>query len=152
VKNVEKRKSVLLAAFVIAIALMMASVLAVLQSSRTISSHGTIRGVNVGIYEDSGCSQLLSSIDWGTIDNGSQTVKTVYLKNEGTVNMTLSISNNTWVPSGAVDYMSLTWNRQGYVLVNGTSVNADLTLAVLPSFTNGTDFSFNIVITGTQQT
>jgi hypothetical protein len=148
----ENRKTVLLAAFVIAVALMMASVLAVLQSSRTISSHGTIRGVNVNIYQDSGCSQLLSTVDWGTIDNGSQTVKTVYVKNEGTSSMTLSISNNTWVPLDATSYLTLTWNRDGYVLGNGTSVDANLTLTVSPTFTNGTDFSFNIVIIGTQVT
>jgi hypothetical protein len=152
VKNLENRKTVLLAAFVVAVALMMASVLAVLQSSRTISSHGTIRGVNVNIYQDSGCSQLLSSLDWGTIDNGSQTVKTVYVKNEGTSNMTLTISNNTWVPVDATSYLALSWNREGYVLANGTSVDVDLTLTVSPTFTNGTDFSFDIIITGTQVT
>jgi hypothetical protein len=129
---------------------MMASVLALLQSSRTISSHGTIRGVNVNVYQDIGCTQQLSSLDWGTLDNGSSTVKTIYVKNEGTANMTLSISNNTWVPVDATGYLTLTWNREGYVLANGTSVSADLTLEVSPTFTNGTDFSFNIVVTGTQ--
>jgi hypothetical protein len=130
--------------------LMMASVLALLQSSRTISSHGTIRGVNVGVYSDSGCTIPYSSLDWGTIDNGSQTVKTIYVKNEGTSNMSLSISNNTWVPVDATSYLTLTWNRESYLLTNGTSISANLTLAVSPTFTNGTDFSFNIVITGTQ--
>jgi hypothetical protein len=149
-KIVENRKTVLLAALFVAVTLMMASVLALLQSSRTISSHGTIRGVNVGVYSDSGCTIPYSSLDWGTIDNGSQTVKTVYVKNEGTSNMTLSISNNTWVPVDATSYLALTWNRESYLLANGTSVNANLTLAVSPTFTNGTDFSFNIVITGTQ--
>jgi hypothetical protein len=146
----ENRKTVLMAALVVAVTLMMASVLALLQSSRTISSHGTIRGVNVGVYSDIGCTQQLSSLDWGTIDNGSQTVKTLYVRNEGTSNMTLNISNNTWVPVDATSYLTLTWNRDSYVLANGTSVSADLTLAVSPSFTNGTDFSFNIVIVGTQ--
>jgi hypothetical protein len=150
-RNVEMRKTVVVAATVLAVMVMMVSVLALLQSSRTIPSHGTIRGVNVGIFQDSGCTQQLTSVDWGTLDNGTSSVKTVYVKNEGTVNMTLSLSNNTWVPSGAVDYMALTWNREGYVLANGTSIDAGLTLSVLPSFTNGTDFSFNIVITGMQQ-
>lgn len=140
----------LIAALFVAVTLMMASVLALLQSSRTISSHGTIRGVNVGVYSDSGCTQQLSSLEWGTIDNGSQTVKTVYVKNEGTSSMALSISNGTWVPVDATSYLTLTWNRESYVLANGTSVGADLTLGVSPTFTNGTDFSFNIVIIGTQ--
>jgi len=141
---------VLVAALVVAATLMIASVLALLQSSRTISSHGTIRGVNVGIYQDAGCTQQLLSLEWGTMDNGSQTVKTVYVKNEGTSSMTLSISNSTWVPVDATSFLTLTWNRETYLLTNGTSVSADLTLAVLPTFTNGTDFSFDIVIVGTQ--
>ena len=147
----EMRKTVVVAATVLAVMLMMVSVLALLQSSRTIPSHGTIRGVNVEIFQDSGCTQQLTSVDWGTLDNGTSSVKTVYVKNEGTVNMVLSLSNNSWVPSNAVDYMTLSWDRESYVLGNGTSVDATLTLSVLPSFTNGTDFSFNIVITGTQQ-
>jgi hypothetical protein len=140
----------LIAATVLAATLTMASVLALLQSSRTIPSHGTIRGVNVNVYSDIGCTQVLSSVDWGTIDNGSSTVKTVYVKNEGTANMNLTLGNNTWVPSGATSYLTLTWNRENYVLTNGTSVSADLNLTVSPTFTTGTDFSFNIVITGTQ--
>lgn len=146
----ETKKTVLVGAMVVVAALMMASVLAVLQSSRTISSHGSIRGVNVNIYSDSLCTQLVSSVDWGTIDNGSSTVKTVYIKNEGTSNMTLSLSNSTWVPSDADTYLTLTWNRESYLLYNGTSVSADLTLTVSPTFTTGTDFSFNVIITGTQ--
>ena len=94
-ENMETRKTVVVAATVLAVMLMMVSVLAFLQSSRTISSHGTIRGVNVGIFQDSGCSQQLVSVDWGTLDNGTSSVKTVYVKNEGTVNMILSLSNNT---------------------------------------------------------
>lgn len=146
------RKTVVVAATVLAVMVMMVSVLALLQSSRTIPSHGTIRGVNVGIFQDSGCTQQLVSVDWGTLDNGTSAVHTVYVKNDGTSNMTLSLSNSTWVPSDAPDYLTLTWNRETYVLERGTSVDANLTLSVSPSFTNGTDFSVDIIITGTQQT
>lgn len=146
----ETRKTVLVAATVLAITLTMASVLALLQSSRTIPSHGTIRGVNVNIYSDVNCTQALTTVDWGTIDNGSSTIKTVYVRNEGTANMTLSLGNNTWVPSNATAYLALSWDRENYVLANGASVAANLNLTVSPTFTTGTDFSFNIVITGTQ--
>jgi hypothetical protein len=108
--------------------------------------------VNVGIFQDSNCTQQLVSIGWGTLDNGTSAVHTVYVTNDGTSNMTLSLSNSTWVPSDAPDYLTLTWNRETYVLERGTSVDANLTLSVSPSFTNGTDFSVDIIITGTQQT
>jgi hypothetical protein len=64
--------------------------------------------------------------------------------------MTLSLSNNTWIPVEASTYLTLTWNRENYLLANGVGISADLTLAVSPSFTNGTDFSVNVVIMGTQ--
>ncbi len=147
-----QRKMAVGTALVVALVLMVAGVLALLQSSRTIPTHGTIRGVNVGIFQDSNCTQQLVSIDWGTLDNGTSAVHTVYVKNDGTSNMTLSLSNSTWVPSDAPDYLTLTWNRETYVLERGTSVDANLTLSVSPSFTNGTDFSVDIIITGTQQT
>lgn len=151
-ENMALRRAITGTALAVAAILMGASVLALLQTSRTISTRGTVRGVNVGICQDSGCTQQLSSIDWGTLDNGTSTAKKVYIRNEGTTNMTLSMTDNTWIPSDAPNYLTLTWNREGYLLANRTSVDADLTLSVSSSFTNGTDFSFNLVITGTQQT
>ena len=72
----------------------------------------------------------------------------MYVKNEGNTPMTLNMTTNTWT-SGAATYVTVTWNRESYPLNPGSSVQANVTLAVSPSVTGITGFSFIMVITGT---
>jgi hypothetical protein len=122
----------------------------VLTSSQSVQSSGTITAVNVGVYSDSGCTQNLTSIDWGTLAPGNSTSRTIYIQNTGTIPVTLSMATSNWVPSNANTYLTLTWNRANYVLNPNTSVSATLTLTASSSAGAITTFSFNIIITGTQ--
>lgn len=121
-----------------------------LTSSQTVQSSGNITAVNVGVYTDSGCTQNCTSIDWGTLAPGNSSSRTIYVKNAGTVPVTLSMATSTWVPSNANAYLTLTWNRANYVLNPNTSVAATLTLTASSGAGAITTFSFNIVITGTE--
>jgi hypothetical protein len=122
----------------------------VLVASQTVQSGGTITAINVGVYSDSGCTQNCTSIDWGTLAPTNSTTRTIYVKNTGTIPVTLSMTTLSWVPSNANTYLALTWNRQNYALAAGSSVSATLTLTASASAGNITTFSFDIVITGTQ--
>jgi hypothetical protein len=106
--------------------------------------------VQLGVYQDSGCTVALPSVSWGTLDPGTTATATIYLKNQGNVPVTLSISAGNWNPASASSYLTLTWNRSGYVLVVGASVQAVLSLAVSSSISGVTTFSFDITITATQ--
>lgn len=130
--------------------MMLTSVLALLQSNRSFSNNGTITTVNVGAYQDSGCTQVLSTIDWGNVVPGSSTSRTVYVKNTGNAMISLNMTLNTWNPSNAASYMNLTWNQENTVLNVGNNVAALLVLSVSASVTGITTFSFNATITGTQ--
>jgi hypothetical protein len=121
-----------------------------LSSSQTVPSNGTVTAVGVGVYSDSACTLNLTSIDWGAISPGNSTTRTIYIKNTGTIPVTLSMTTGSWVPSNANTYITLTWNRANYVLNANTSVSAVLTLTASSSAGNITSFSFNIIITGTQ--
>ena len=121
-----------------------------LMSSQTVQSGGTVSSVNVGVYSDSGCTQNCTTLDWGAITPGNSVTRTVYVKNTGTLPLTLSMTTGNWVPSNANTYLTLTWNQGGAVLAAGNSVTAILTLTASSSAGNLTSFSFNIIITGTQ--
>jgi len=121
-----------------------------LMSSQTVQSGGTVNSVNVGVYTDSGCTQNCTTIDWGALTPGASVARTVYVKNTGTLPVTLSMTSGSWVPSNANTYLTLTWNRGGTVLAPGSSVSATLTLSATSSAGNLTSFSFNIIITGTE--
>jgi hypothetical protein len=121
-----------------------------LMSSQSLQSSGTVTAVNVGVYSDSGCTQNCTSINWGSIAPGNSTTRTIYVKNTGTIPMTLSMTTGSWVPSNANTYISLSWNREGTVLTANQSISATLTLSASSSAGNITSFSFNIIITGTE--
>ena len=121
-----------------------------LMSSQTLQSSGTVTAVNVGVYSDSSYTQNCTSIDWGTIAPGNSSTRTIYIKNIGTIPITLSMTTGSWVPSNANTYISLGWNRGGTVLSAGQSTSATLTLSASSSAGNITSFSFNIIITGTE--
>ena len=106
--------------------------------------------VQLGVYQDSGCTAPLKSISWGSLNPGSSTNSTMYLRNEGNVAVTLSLQVGNWTPSTAQNYLTLTWNRDGYVLQPNAVVQAVLTLTVSSSITGITSFNFDITITASQ--
>ncbi len=90
-----------------------------------------------------------TSIGWGTLDNGTSVNRTIYVRNTGTVNMTLSMTASNWSPSGANSYLTLSWDQEGKNVTANSYVPAELMMSVSPSFTNGTAFSVDITIAGT---
>jgi len=144
-----RRKIVLGAVFAIVAVLMIAGVLAVITSTRTIPSSGTIRGVNLYIYSDSALHNAVTSIDWGTADSGATVDRTIYIWNNGTSSMTLGLSTANWIPSNATNALSISWDAGGATVTANSTQQATLTLHVDPSFTTGMTFSVDITITGT---
>ena len=143
---------------VLVLALMgvVASALGALVATRTVPTTGNIRvstptpSVQLGIYSDSACQTVLSSVTWGTLDPGAASSQTVYLRNEGNVPVTLSMSAGNWTPSAVQSYLTLTWNKSGHVLAASSIVQAVLTLNVSASITGITSFSFDITISASQ--
>lgn len=135
--------------FVVSMALVSGlAVSGLLTIQKILSSSGTVKAINVEVYWDVGCTQVVSSINWGNSEPGSSSTRTVYVKNTGTAPMTLSMSCSGWSPAGAENYITVTWDRQGAQVNAGGVVSAVLTLLVSSSVSGITDFSFNIVIEG----
>ena len=121
-----------------------------LLSMQTIGSSGAVTAVNVGVYSNYQCTENCTSISWGTVSPGSTVTRTIYIKNIGNMPLTLSMSTASWSPSNADDYLTLTCNRQDTVLDSGEQTTATLTLTVDSDTGSLTDFSFNIIVTGTE--
>lgn len=121
----------------------------ILSTSLTLQSSGSIKAINVGVYNDLACTQEIASLDWGTPEPGDVVNKIVYVKNNGNADMDLSLTVNNWTPVGASIYLTVDWNRQGYVLSEDQVVEATITLDVSSSITGIDNFSFEIVIEGT---
>ena len=120
-----------------------------LSVNQTVPSTGIVTTVNVGVYSDSACTQNLTNIAWGNISPGNSTTRTIYVKNTGSNRITLAMTKDNWNPATANGPIVLNWNREATQLSPGQSTTAILTLTVLPTITGITNFSFNIIITGT---
>jgi hypothetical protein len=132
----------------IAAIVMMATAIAVNQPSTTVSHNGTIQTLNVGVFQDSACTQVLSTLDWGTLKPGTSANRTVYVKNTGNTALTLNMTVIAWNPSAAASYITLTWNRQSFVLAGGDSVPALLVLSVSANVNGFTSFQCTTIIAG----
>jgi hypothetical protein len=123
-----------------------------LSTTKNVNSSGSITtSANLGVYSDSACSVPLTSIDWGTLEPGGMTTKTVYLKNIGTgVSLALSMATSNWNPSVAGQSITLTWDMTATTLAPNQSTAATFTLSVSSGITGVTIFDVQISITGTQ--
>jgi aryl-phospho-beta-D-glucosidase BglC (GH1 family) len=101
---------------------------------------------DVGIYLDNGCSQALNSIDWGMADPGTIKNTTVYIKNEGSVPITLSLSTSNWNPANAADYISLSWDYNGQAIDSNQVVQVTISLLVSSNIQGIKMYSFDVVI------
>jgi hypothetical protein len=136
----------------IAVMGMVVSALGALVATRTISNYGNVSAVGVGVYWDSSCTNMVLSIDWGALEPGASVDKTIYIKNEGSLPVLLSLTTENWSPASASSYMTLSWTRESYVLNSGSVVQAVLTLSVSSGVSEITDFGFDIIISGTEAT
>lgn len=125
------------------------TVTGLLTASRTIGSTGSVRAINVEVYWDSGCINVVSEIAWGSLEPGDSATKTIYIKNTGNAALTLNMTCSGWDPSGAEDDITLTWDKEDASVNPDAVVTAVLTLSVSPSISEITNFSLNIIITGT---
>jgi hypothetical protein len=123
--------------------------LSLVQTSRTVSNAGSVKGIGVGIYWDSACTNTTSSINWGLLDPGLSKTVIVYVRNEGNAVATLSKATQNWNPSTASSYMTLNWNYAGQTLSVNQVLQIKLTLIVSSTISGITGFSFDITITAT---
>jgi hypothetical protein len=123
----------------------MAVVYALTYPSVRLRSVGNIKALGVGVYWDSGCSQPVSSIDWGMVEPGAVKNVTVYIRNEGNAPITLSLQTSNWNPPNAADYISLNWNYNGQAINANQVIAVTLSLSISTNIQGITSFSFDII-------
>jgi len=123
---------------------------ALFSSSQALPSSGNIVTVNVGVYSDIACTQELDAFGWGEISPGASVTHTIYVKNSGNSQVTLSMNAADWSPTEANGPMVLAWDKEGTTLLPEEVTTAMLTLSVAQNIVSDiTEFSVGIVVTGT---
>jgi len=126
------------------------AVFALLSATQRIPNTVNVRPIGVGVYWDSSCEQEVSFISWGLLKAGETDDVEIYVLNEGNTDIALSMTTDNWDSTRASNYITVEWDRESHVLGSESSIHADLTLSVSPNISQVVDFSFDILITGTE--
>jgi hypothetical protein len=145
---VNKNQATIIAAGLIVLIATVA-IVTVLTFQYPISSTGSIRTIGCQVYGNEELTTLINAIDWGSINVGGHSDATVWVKNNGTAPITLTLSTNSYVPANTQSYLTLTWTYSNQTIQPNNALPIDLTLNVSPATIGITVFSLNIVITGT---
>lgn len=131
--------------------LISAVTLGLLSSQVMVSNTGILATANIRVYTTSACTANLTSIAWGSVRAGSSYTKTGYIRNNGSLNMTLGLSTSNWNPGALGSIIVVSWN---YVADQKLTPNQILavtwTLTIPSSVTGYSGFSFDMLVTGTE--
>jgi hypothetical protein len=119
-------------------------------ATNTITNVSAVDTSKVGVYWNSDCSDGVSLIEWGTLTPNSVKNIAVYIQNEVDELQFLSMRQINWNPSKASDYITLEWNYTGKPIDPGEVFQILLTLSVSRYIEGISNFSFDILITGSQ--
>jgi hypothetical protein len=91
-------------------------------------------------------------VEWGWLNPGEQVTRTLYVFNDGNVPVTLTAVAQNWQPMESPSYLNFTWDKEGALLDAAHGIPVVLTLTVALDIANTTisDFSFEVLMTGTQ--
>jgi len=122
---------------------------ALLSDQQTIHNNGSLSSsVGISVYSDSACTNLCTSIDWGTLDPGDTKSHIIFVKNTGNTTETLNLLISDWNPAEAANLMTLSWSKEGSQLQPNATVAATLTLSTQQDMGDIVDFDFNITVKG----
>ena len=119
-----------------------------LTASKTLSSSGSVKAINVEVYWDFEGTQTVDAIDWGLPGSGDTVNRSIFVKNSGNSPMNISLTTASWAPAEAESYLFPSWNGEGLSINPDEMVMVTLTLEVSEDVTGITDFSFTIIIEG----
>ena len=116
--------------------------------SKTMSSSGSIKAINVEVYWDFEGTQTVNVVDWGLPGPGDTVNRSMFVKNSGNAPMNLSLTTASWTPAEAESYLFPSWDEEGFSIEADEVVMVTLTLEVSEDVTGITDFSFTFIIEG----
>lgn len=120
-------------------------------TSKSVGSSGRIKAINVEVYSDSSCTNIIDEFDWGILKPGDSVNKKIYVKHNSKFDHTLSVYDSGWNPVEAGSYLTLSCDKDGMILGPKKVLEAILTLTVSNEITGINNFSFNIVIEAVNQ-
>lgn len=104
--------------------------------------------LKIDLFSDPECKIPLSSIEWGEIEVGGLSTTSVYVQNNGDVDVFISLHSENWNPNELVNFMNLVWDYDMTPLKSGEIRLLTLNLEINLDCPSIEDFRFDIIIVG----
>ncbi len=106
----------------------------------------------IGVYWNQICTDTVTSINWGSLSPGENKNITLYVQNEDNTTIILAINATNWNPEEAHEFLAFSWTPTNATIDPQKVAKITLTLEVKQNTTDLTDFSFDILFEGKDQT
>ena len=124
---------------------------ATLSATGKFGSHGKIIAVGLQVFENAALTSEAKAIEWGELAPGGSATCQLWVKNNGTVPIVLSMSAGDWVPLIAQQYVSYSWNcTPGTVLQRDQVLAVVITISINQYIIGVEDFANNLYIIATK--
>ena len=118
-------------------------------NGRKLSSNGAIKEITgIETYWDSKGTNKVSSIEWGSLEPGTQKTVTIFVRNLEKNQIILNYHTSNWMPSEITDYLTLKWDYNGQAIKFREIVQVIFTLVVSENLEASGAFDFDITIVG----
>lgn len=102
----------------------------------------------IGVFWDENQTEIVSSIDWGTLLPGSVKDVTVYVWNGMKEPVFLSLRTMDWVPVNASEFISVEVYHNMRSIAPDEVMKVTLTIRISPYVTEITNFGVNMLLSG----
>ncbi len=104
---------------------------AALQASGRFGSSGKIVAIGLQVFRDAALTQQATEFSWGELAAGNTATMQLWVKNNGTVPIILSLSAEDWTPLIAQQYITFSWNyAPGTVIQKGSLLEVAVIISV----------------------
>ena len=118
-------------------------------NGRKLSSNGAIKEITgIETYWDSKGTNKVTSIEWGSLEPGTEKTVTIFVRNLEKNQIILNYHTSNWMPSEITDYLTLKWDYNGQAIKFREIVQVIFTLVVSENLEASGTFDFDITIVG----
>ena len=118
-------------------------------NGRKLSSNGAIKEITgIETYWDSKGTNKVTSIEWGSLEPGTEKTVTIFVRNLEKNQIILNYYTSNWMPSEITDYLTLKWDYNGQAIKFREIVQVIFTLVVYENLEASGTFDFDITIVG----
>lgn len=116
----------------------------------SITTTGVYASAEIQVYNDAACTSICTSISWGSMGKGSSVSITKYIKDIGTVPVTLTFNRTNFNPS-TFSASIFSTNYDNTPIAVGAVRPVIFTLSIPSTYTQtGNTFSFDLLIPSTE--